>query len=418
MSSNHAGRSATHRLVVLDDGHLAPIAEGGYYTPAGGDFYRFAAEFTRRFSTVELCMPVIGRNRCGGSVGAATVVPLFPHGSTAGYLRHFPRALAHNIPVLRRAIADADLVWLRLPAQNGLLAYLIARRRHTPVAMAVVGDVQEAAPHKHGIARLARPLRELGARADWWLTARICRRSLVFAYGTELAAKLRSAGATNVHVTFTSLIGEADFSPAGDCPTTWPGSPLQLLYVGRLAGEKGIPMLLDAAGLIAKDYAVSVDLVGDGPLRAQLTAAAAHCGVPVRLHGYLPPGPRLDDRLSQADVLVLPSLGGEGVPKVLLLAMARRLPVVATATGGIPDVVRHGHTGLLVPPGDPVALAGSIRRLAAEPALRTALADAGQEFARGHTLTAQLDEMAALMTGYLGSKPCRGERAVASTEPA
>jgi colanic acid/amylovoran biosynthesis glycosyltransferase len=126
--------------------------------------------------------------------------------------------------------------------------------------------------------------------------------------------------------------------------------------------------LLRAAG-----RELDVVVVGDGPLREQLAAEVAGQGLQdvVRLLG-----PVGQDDLPRwyewADVFCLPSYA-EGVPVVLMEAMATELPVVTTRIAGIPELVRDGDTGLLVEPGRPALVAAAVERLAAAPAERAAL---------------------------------------------
>jgi glycosyltransferase involved in cell wall biosynthesis len=117
-------------------------------------------------------------------------------------------------------------------------------------------------------------------------------------------------------------------------------------------------------------------VVGDGPERAQLEALAGQLGLADRVHLA---GHQQDVRpwLAALDVLVLSS-DWEGMPNALLEAMAAGLPIVATAVGGVPEVVVDGATGLLVPPGDPSALAEAITRLLRDPDLRRTMGQAGR----------------------------------------
>lgn len=136
--------------------------------------------------------------------------------------------------------------------------------------------------------------------------------------------------------------------------------------VGCLAPRKDYGTLLEALALLAgRGRAFQVVLVGDGPERAALESRAAALGLGARVR-FL--GEREDvERLLRAmDVFVLSSRE-EGIPNALLEAMAAARPVVATAVGGTPEVVRDGETGWLVPPGSPAALADALEQALAHP---------------------------------------------------
>jgi len=160
------------------------------------------------------------------------------------------------------------------------------------------------------------------------------------------------------------------------------GDPFALLFVGRLVERKGVHVLLDA--MASSGDAVRLDVVGDGPERAALEARARSSGIAhrVRFHGLVP-ADALASHFDACDALVLPAIvdakgDTEGLGVVLIEALSRGRPVIASAVGGIPDVVRDGETGLLVPPGDAPALARAIDALASDPARAQALAEAGQ----------------------------------------
>jgi glycosyltransferase involved in cell wall biosynthesis len=121
-------------------------------------------------------------------------------------------------------------------------------------------------------------------------------------------------------------------------------------------------------------------LAGDGPDEGALTAQAAALGLgrSVRFLGFRQDVPSL---LACAEVLVLPSLN-EGFGMVLVEAMAMGKPVVASAVGGVPEVVLDGQAGLLIPPADPRALAAAILRLLADPRAARRMGEAGRERAR------------------------------------
>jgi glycosyltransferase involved in cell wall biosynthesis len=157
--------------------------------------------------------------------------------------------------------------------------------------------------------------------------------------------------------------------------------PGRLLSVGRLVPKKGFGTLIEACGLLA-DRAVPfhLDLVGDGPLAGHLRAKAAaeRVGDRVTFHPARTQSELVEFYRRAGVFALVPAIQSDGdrdgVPNVILEAMACGVPVVASAISGIPEVVDDGRTGLLVPPDDPVALADAIERLLADPRASNALA--------------------------------------------
>ena len=159
---------------------------------------------------------------------------------------------------------------------------------------------------------------------------------------------------------------------------------LRVLTVARLVEIKGIAYALQAfARLHAGDPDARYDVVGDGPLRADLERLAAELGVAsaVTFHGALGPD-AVRPLLWDADVFVLPSVTVEGDQEgqgvVLLEAQAAGVPVVATDTGGLPGTLLSGRTGLLVPEREAGALAAALEELAGDPGRRAAMGAAGR----------------------------------------
>jgi glycosyltransferase involved in cell wall biosynthesis len=138
-----------------------------------------------------------------------------------------------------------------------------------------------------------------------------------------------------------------------------------VLYAGRLAEEKGIPELVEAA------RGLPLVVAGDGPLRGLVPDAL----------GFVP-HEQLEQLYDRAAVVVLPS-HREGLPLCVLEAMAHGRPVVATPVGGIPQLVEDGRTGYLVPPGDPTALREALLRLLASAELRARMGAAARERVAG-----------------------------------
>lgn len=147
------------------------------------------------------------------------------------------------------------------------------------------------------------------------------------------------------------------------------GLPLQgglVLFVGQLVPIKGVEFLLDAWIQLAREGRLDADdllcLVGDGPLRQSLEARARAGGIADRIR-FVGMVPQTDVArwVAAASLLCLPSRN-EGTPNVVVEALASGVPVVASRVGGIPDLVREGESGLLVPPGDVPALSAALAR--------------------------------------------------------
>jgi glycosyltransferase involved in cell wall biosynthesis len=161
--------------------------------------------------------------------------------------------------------------------------------------------------------------------------------------------------------------------------------PLDILSIGTLHEVKGQSVLLEACRILAaRGVAIRVRFVGDGPDRAMLEdrIAAAGLGGQVELLGIRTRA-EIAVLLASTDVLVAPSVPTragkrEGIPVVLMEAMASGVPVVASRLSGIPELVTDGQDGRLFPPGDASALADALGELAADPALRTQLGQAGR----------------------------------------
>jgi glycosyltransferase involved in cell wall biosynthesis len=164
----------------------------------------------------------------------------------------------------------------------------------------------------------------------------------------------------------------------------------KVIYVGRLVPDKGVADLIAALRQIPE---VELIVVGDGPDRVQLEALAA--GSPATFVGRVPHN-RVVDYLSQARLLVLPSYLRDGLPNVILEAMSCGVPVVATNTAGIPDVVIHGETGLLYEIGDIQQMAISIRRLFADDELHRKLSEASLQRVQAYSwriITPQIEQL-------------------------
>jgi len=141
-------------------------------------------------------------------------------------------------------------------------------------------------------------------------------------------------------------------------------SPPHVLCVGRLSAEKGPSLLLEAAAILShKNCALRVTFIGDGPERPYLETLAAELGIRqiVKFVGWVDPA-EIKSAYAEADVCVLPSLA-EGIPIVLMEAMAMQVPCVAPCITGIPELIENGIDGVLFTVGDAHDLADKLRQL-------------------------------------------------------
>ncbi len=214
-------------------------------------------------------------------------------------------------------------------------------------------------------------------RRERWASRRVYRRAEhIIAVSSAIRQRLIERDAVppdRITIIHNAVIPAPDTSQSA-LPGDLREGPL-VGVVARLQPEKGVANFLRAAARVCTAVPDARFLVaGDGPLREELLDLAGRLGVGerVRFLGY-----RADARalVGLLDVLVVPSLT-EGTPLIVLEAMAAGIPVVASAVGGIPDQIRHNKEGLLIPAGDPAALADALLELLQDPARARSLGEA------------------------------------------
>lgn len=183
-------------------------------------------------------------------------------------------------------------------------------------------------------------------------------------------------------------------------PRPSPAAP-RLVCVGRLCEQKGQMLLVRAVqAVVAKGIPIHLVLAGDGEMRGEIEAliAANNLGSHISITGWIN-GDQVREEMLAARAMVLPSFA-EGLPVVVMEAMALRRPVLTTYIAGIPELVRHGETGWLFPAGDVDALAGALEAcLAAAPAQLEAMGEAGhQRVLARHAVDTEAAKLAQLMS--------------------
>jgi glycosyltransferase involved in cell wall biosynthesis len=178
-----------------------------------------------------------------------------------------------------------------------------------------------------------------------------------------------------------------------------------VLFVGRLENVKGVQTLLSAfAQVVAERPAARLRIVGEGTFRPILEqqATALQLGSRVEFVGHRDRA-AVEAELRDCRVFVVPSIWPENFPLAVLEAIGTGRPVVASRIGGLPEIVEHGRTGLLVPPAEPEALAGALRRLLGDLDGARAMGAAAAERAGRFALEPFLDATEAVYAEALGT---------------
>ena len=192
------------------------------------------------------------------------------------------------------------------------------------------------------------------------------------------------------------------------------GAPLRILSSGRLVEKKGFDVLVEALAILkSRGIAFQATIGGSGPLETDLRALIGEKGLEdvITLTGEALKQEEIPDFMATGDIYVLacqraPDGDIDGLPQMLMEAMACDLPAVSTDLVGIPDLIKDGETGLLVPTRDATALADALARLEADPALCDRLAEAGRARVKAvFDLPACLDPLIARFRAKLETAP-------------
>ncbi len=291
-----------------------------------------------------------------------------------GRHRYDTKIVGDLVEVLRRQ--ETEVVHV-----HGYKATIVAAmaKRHLPFALVKT---------EHGMveARLSRPLAYLKSRVNSGLELFYTRRAVdAVCYVTDdISRRFEAAHRGLIRQTVHNGIEPL---PVGqfERPADMSADVFQLGIVGRVTAIKGIPVAIEAMRLLSIDTPVVLNIIGTGVLVESLQEMARRLGLAdvVRFLGFQR---NINDYMAHLDVLLMPSYH-EGLPYTLLEAMSLSRPVVVSDVGGLREVIRDGHNGLLCPPGQPAAWARSLERLIADRALGEALgANACADQSRSLTL--------------------------------
>jgi glycosyltransferase involved in cell wall biosynthesis len=394
-------RSTPRRLGIYVDGpyRLVQTPEGPRIAPDAADFpfVTFACEVGGKFDSLLL----FGRARPSSDTDARLLLPLrvemelLPHYEDLRRIGQVAKATLGTMKGFWRGLSRVDAVWVFGPHPFSFLLVGLAALRGKCIVLGVRQDTvayykQRLPKQRWKPALLAVQAMEAGYRG----LARLTRVTVV---GSEIERQYGGERSSLLSMT-VSLVRIEDVV-RGTAERDWSGR-IDLLTVGRIDQEKNPLLLVEAMAALERACPGRYRLVwvGTGPLEnaARRRAAELDVGDRIRFLGFIPFGRELLEQYRQAHVFVHVSLT-EGVPAVVIEALASGTPVVGTDVGGVGVALKGGRAGLLVPPSDPEALVAALRRITDDPELRDRLVARGLESARDTTLDVQAERVARFM---------------------
>jgi glycosyltransferase involved in cell wall biosynthesis len=334
---------------------------------------------------------------------AIELVPL-PHYQNLRRLSEVARAAIGTIAGLWRGIERVDVVWVFGPHPFAAVAALFGVVRGKQVVL----GVRQFSVRLYRV-RVEGWKKRPAVAAMWLLDGvfrLLARRVQVAAQGSELAARYGAPRRANVHTMTESVIRQEDVAHA-PAERDWSGT-IELLTVGRLETEKNPLLVVEMLARLEHDHPARYRLtwVGRGPLEEAVLRRASELDVRrlITLIGYVRFGQELLDLYRQTHIFVHVSLS-EGMPKVLIEALACGTPLVATDVGGVRDALAGGSVGVLVPPGDVDALVSAVERVTNDAPLRRLNVARGLELARSMTLEAEAERVVRFIAAGSGRRP-------------
>lgn len=391
-------------LILLDEPYVE--VDGRYHTAFS--WWRFAEKFAAHCAASTLYVPL--ERRTETSLPAAPLAHLRVAGRPyyeriKGYYCRLPFIHRTLHRQARELVAAHNLMVIRVPAPCARYVVREAARTGKPVVMLVAGDVKEQSAwvaNQRGPLAWAGHLLTTLLRRQEHAYARRC--VFVGAWGETLRRVFlpdcrRVEVCQDPNIEASQLVRRAD---------TCQEPPVRLLRVCRLLPSKGLEYLLEAVAQVSREgLGVRLDIAGGGDEPAyeqSLQDRATRLGITnaVVFHGLVPYGEKLFELFRAADIHVISSLS-EGLPRIIAEGRAFSLPTIGTTVGGIPDVIRDGEDGLLVPPADAQALARAIRRLVDDAPLRRRIVARSYEVAQQSTAEYHAERLARLIADALAA---------------
>lgn len=384
--------------IYVDDVYRVAQRPGGARLSVDRAFLLFASEVGSRFDGLVLFGRAIESPTSADYVLPEDVelAPL-PHYSNLRRLDEVARSLAGTVRGMWRGLGRIDCIWIFGPHPFALLLTALAAMRRKRIVLGVRMDsvryYRARFPSRRWLPALI-PIVTIDAAFRG--LARLVPTTVV---GSDLAHRYGGNG-RRVMTMIVSLVPAA--TVAARAPRRDWGGTIELLTVGRIDPEKNPQLIVEVLRRLEHDEPGRFRLTwaGRGDLEEDVRAMAAALGVErqLRLAGYVQFGPQLLDLYRSCHGFVHVSVT-EGVPQVLIEALAAGTPVIATDVGGVASLLEGGSAGRIVPPNDAAALAAAIHALVQDAEARESMVARGLELAR----TLSLEEQAARVARFLAS---------------
>ena len=400
------------KLAVFGGSSLV-FKEGEYY---GEDTFPFFVKALGAFfEGIDYCAPVF-RNSCDAGFGenlsampfnddGINLIAAYPIKTVIDFYKRLPWIFCRDIRKYWKTVKHSDIVFLRFPSPMTLFGFIISLIQQKKYVTYYASDIKNVVLYGHKYRGLLRCFALTAAYLHYYLFKFIASQSAVsFFLSREL---MNTHRCKHSYFCFASIVGENAVIIRGPCEIgrkDW----VSLLYVGRITHEKGLHDLIRASRLLVDEGRnIRVCICGEGPERVNLEKLTneLHMDRCVKFMGYVPQGERLESIFLDNDIFVLPSIS-EGTPKVLLEAMAKGVPVIATHVGGVPDIVHDRVNGILVSPQCPELIAGAVRGYINNSEMMNSIVRNAYEFVKKHTAQKQAENIA----GYVYKHICVEEK--------
>lgn len=395
------------KCLVLSDGMLFKDMDADRYY-SFDTFPKFVSIFASFFERTIFCVPLSGKqvkdifSLRGKDLADLDIIGTHPYFTKLDFYKKFPVILVKNGIVFNKILKEVDVVFMRLPCQNSFLMTLLARLRKKPLVAYFMGDEEEIVRQGHKYRGIGESIAIAFSKFHKILYRLITKRTVVSFFLSEDLRRKYGHLRKNEFLIFSSLIDEREIIPKDD---TCQNEPIEIMYVGRLAHEKGIRYLVYAIDELKKSkWNVCLKICGEGPEKKELVSLCKDLNIEdeVKFMDFLTEN-SLREAYLESDIFVLPSLS-EGTPKVLLEAMAKALPVIATDVGGVSSIIKNGENGILINPKSSEEISKAILRIIDDLSLRKNIIKNGLLFAKDHTGKKQASRLADLISKGLTQK--------------